>query len=418
MKVIHGIDEPLRRITVSLSRYFKGIDCIERMKNSVVCRLTKKENRVLVLATYMQLLLLMIQLLIYSAIGTSMVVHGVVLAAAIVVMLFCIPIWIRYFMLKAGMIYAMALMVVMVQFLLFAENRRFFVEIMFPFFCMCIPSFINISAVNDDEIHIDILRKMSWAIFVTGEIYLGSIFLYGMKDADYSMSYSYYMLLPSLIFTYLFNKEKKVVYLLVSIASFISMFMIGSRGASLIWVLFFVVSFLFSDRKWILKFPVVLGGGLLAFHYGTILVFAAKFLGKIGFESRTLLLLLRGEILTHDSGRNLLRMKAFQAIKANPFTGNGIGSDFRLLGTYTHNLFLDLFMHYGVVFGVLIVVAFMTIISVSFYKSENKMFTFLMFCFGFLPLMVSGTYLVEAALWIYLGYCCRKLPVRINFESI
>ena len=43
---------------------------------------------------YMQLLLLMIQLLIYSAIGTSMVVHGVVLAAAIVVMLFCIPIWI------------------------------------------------------------------------------------------------------------------------------------------------------------------------------------------------------------------------------------------------------------------------------------------------------------------------------------
>jgi len=58
MKVIHGIDEPLRRITVSLSRYFKGIDCIERMKNSVVCRLTKKENRVLVLATYMQLLLL------------------------------------------------------------------------------------------------------------------------------------------------------------------------------------------------------------------------------------------------------------------------------------------------------------------------------------------------------------------------
>ena len=93
-------------------------------------------------------------------------------------------------------------------------------------------------------------------------------------------------------------------------------------------------------------------------------------------------------------------------------------SDFRLLGTYTHNLFLDLFMHYGVVFGVLIVVAFMTIISVSFYKSENKMFTFLMFCFGFLPLMVSGTYLVEAALWIYLGYCCRKLPVRINFESL
>ena len=179
-----------------------------------------------------------------------------------------------------------------------------------------------------------------------------------------------------------------------------------------------MVSFLFSDRKWILKFPVVLGGGLLAFHYGTILVFAAKFLGKIGFESRTLLLLLRGEILTHDSGRNLLRMKAFQAIKANPFTGNGIGSDFRLLGTYTHNLFLDLFMHYGVVFGVLIVVAFMTIISVSFYKSENKMFTFLMFCFGFLPLMVSGTYLVEAALWIYLGYCCRKLPVRINFESL
>ena len=93
-------------------------------------------------------------------------------------------------------------------------------------------------------------------------------------------------------------------------------------------------------------------------------------------------------------------------IKTKPLTGYGIMADrFYLIDSYAHNLFLELWVHFGVFFGSLIAFAFIYLPAKNLKKLDDstKMFIVMLMCMLFSKLMFSGTYLTERYLYLMLG---------------
>ena len=89
-------------------------------------QLKNKEYTSLILATYMQFPLLMLQSLCYLFLGESAFIHNIVLVLAVVFMLICIPVWIKYKLINICLIYGMVLFIYLTQYALFSENRPYF----------------------------------------------------------------------------------------------------------------------------------------------------------------------------------------------------------------------------------------------------------------------------------------------------
>ena len=128
----------------------------------------------------------------------------------------------------------------------------------------------------------------------------------------------------------------------------------------------------------------------------------------LGFNSRSLSYIASGDFL-NSSGRNEITSMSISMIISKPLFGNGIGSDLATIGQYTHNLFLDLLLHYGVVIGILLSIVVLCLLLIGLFRSNNKSIFVLFFCAGFLPSMISGTYLSSVFLWLFLGYCFRHV---------
>ena len=202
--------------------------------------------------------------------------------------------------------------------------------------------------------------------------------------------------------------------MVLSILSFISMFLIGSRGAAITWILYFVISFFISKNKITYKGIVVIAFTLFLMFYQKLLDWINKILLNFGIQSRSLLLLEQGQLLNHDSGRGNLRQITINIIREHPFLGNGVGSDYRILGEYTHNIVLDLFMHFGIVVGSMFLMGIIVIVAVGFLKSKDKQFALVFISYGAIPILVSGTYLSASNFWIMLGFLFSQIPIAIS----
>ena len=235
------------------------------------------------------------------------------------------------------------------------------------------------------------------------------------EEIGYSMSFGYCFLLPTL---YLFHQDNYLDRIL-SIVLLLMILLDGSRGPVAVAGLFICYELLFASgtknkAKSIFLFVVIGAIGI-------------AFLSKNGFfeESRTVTLAMNGEFISHDSGREeLLYIPAMRKIEESPIVGWGVGSDRALLGFYTHNVFLEVFMHYGIMGGgALFLIFFYHCIRVFFDKkrlsSQGGRTVFIMlFLFGFVPMLVSGSYLTSFHFAVLLGYMIRLKSIHINNNMI
>lgn len=183
----------------------------------------------------------------------------------------------------------------------------------------------------------------------------------------YSLSFGYAMLLPSIIFLYIFFKKKSILYLLLSVAGIGLIFLQGSRGALLMLAIFvglMVISGIIDSKdatyKTIKIIAIILAIVFIFAFGGTILRTVVNMLKSIGFESRTLDLLVSGDF-TNDSGRNIIWSSVYDAIKTGGLFGYGAFGDrpfvfpHHYVG-YSHNIFLELICSFGIIGGIISVV--------------------------------------------------------------
>ena len=107
-----------------------------------------------------------------------------------------------------------------------------------------------------------------------------------------------------------------------------------------------------------------------------------------------------------SNSRTVLKEKTLDAISENPVWGYGIMGDRVVLGTYCHNIFLELLCDFGVVLGTLFIVALVAIIFIAIrktWKTEYFFFVSGMIIAVVVKLMFSNSYIVEPDFFFMLG---------------
>ena len=128
--------------------------------------------------------------------------------------------------------------------------------------------------------------------------------------------------------------------------------------------------------------------------------------------------LLEADIL-NSSGRDLILEDLLSAIAKRPLWGYGLAGDMGLIGHYAHNIIVEMWVSFGVIFGSLLFLMIIYILVRGYQKALNadtKKFILLLVCSSFLRLFLSGTFLNEELLFFLFGVCISQIRLKGNME--
>lgn len=277
-----------------------------------------------------------------------------------------------------------------------------------------LPTFLMVRSIpNYDEI-VNRLWILAYVIFAFC-IYL--LFIANSENLsptqqgyDTYMVIGYQLGLSSilLIENYYHTKEKKIKHklnLCVGVIAFIMVIIYGSRGTLIVCVVYFIHLVIESWRKnkaTKQMVVVVLGFILVIVFRDTILELVLSVSEAFGVKSRTVAWLMNQDSNIASSGRDVIYSQAFISIKDEPLFGFGLMGDRKVLGGYSHNIFLELLLSYGLFFGSILSLC----IVVGYFKSmfnEKTARINVLVVFGFVQLLFSGSYAHNGSFWVALG---------------
>lgn len=304
-------------------------------------------------------------------------------------------------------------------------SSSYVAAIAFDFLILTFPMYFIGLSFNLEESKTDLFWASLVSLLATMAYQFYYIYSGRSFDGNSSMHTAYW-LLPSVLYlaAYAMNHKQKIYFLLAVISS-VCMLLFGSRGPILILVVFWALCIfkeLVSIKSKGVKFLYI---GLISIcvflvfykdNFIKILEFMSEFVGNLGFHTRIFDVLIKGNAMD-DSGRGALQDIIIGKISENPLFGYGMMSDRIFINelqnfsginlfAYVHNLFLEIWCHWGVILGTLILLVVISIPVRSLYICKNKekfYFILMLICYVFIKLFISGSYLYEANLYLLLG---------------
>lgn len=259
----------------------------------------------------------------------------------------------------------------------------------------------------------------------------------GEATEEYNMN-SAYMLLPSVMYLLYYAAYKdRSKYWAIAIASSLMMFIFGTRGPILCILAFVIVYFLHrtvvshKGRNYFLLALFSAGTIFLSTYdnfFKRLAYVLSSIFGRIGFSTRIFDFLVAGDA-TVSAGRDYLTNQTIDAIIANPIFGYGFTGDQYLLGVYCHNLFLELWCHFGVIGGSVILLCLLALSVTALIKAARspKIFYFalMLICMVYVKLMLSNSYTLEPYFYFMIGAfvainrkCKKTKPLAFYDDNI
>ncbi len=228
--------------------------------------------------------------------------------------------------------------------------------------------------------------------------------------------YVAYNLLPSAMYlVYYASMKCRKTYWLIAAASALTMFVYGTRGPILCIIVYVAIYLLhrFSKTSNKRKFILVL---VMLFSLAFVLVYDDLFVKiaylisdifeRFGFSTRIFDFFVSGDVAV-SKGRDYLTNQIIEYISENLIFGYGFMGDQYLLGVYCHNLILEMWCHYGVILGTLVLVGLVVLTVVALIKSRSnkKMFFFVIMLASmiYVKLMLSNSYTLEPYFYFMIG---------------
>lgn len=288
--------------------------------------------------------------------------------------------------------------------LIFPENIPYLIENSKQFFIYVLPfSWIAVYLTRNQDF-ISVFLKIGKTKFVIALITQIVIFIFpktDIFDGDY-MDASNAMLVGIMSVFYLAYKDRKMVDIILSICGIFITLISGSRNVLVAIIVFWILVFIQMNRrkKFIWLTGILFFGCLLLIFYRPILELVSKIATDIGFSAHLIDALLTNSVF-EDSTRLKLFEGFWQAILERPFFGYGVLGD-RAISIpkgiwhkpmYPHNIILELFIDFGMLFGSLIITWY-AIKIIQGFKSKNEKYkgaVFVLFCCSIVKLMVSST---------------------------
>jgi len=281
--------------------------------------------------------------------------------------------------------------------------------------------FIYAFSIDDTSILMNIYMRVSLIIFFIG-ILIGILVLAKVISlGTYSMPYSYYMLIPAISFLKKFLEKINLKNFISFFITLIIILVFGSRGAVVCIAVYFILFiFINFDKK--RKIAI-----LVSFSISAILLWIFKnivnnlivnLISFFGIKSRTLTIFLNN--IFYTSGRENIYNSINELIAQNPLIGIGMAGDRLYLGSYSHNIFLEIISGFGIIMGTMILMLLIIMIFISLFtqNKEKANVNLIWFSIGFIPLLFSGSYLTYFSFWIYLGIALKSMISYKNNKNI
>lgn len=317
--------------------------------------------------------------------------------------------------------YWIYVLVALVSMGFFTQNRVFIQEEWYSILITAVPAyFIGVSFS---------FRSCSRDLFWCSAVGVFCVFFYrlylinsgAILEAD-DMDAAY-KLLPSVMYLICYASIKKQkLYWAIAIVSLPILFIFGTRGPIICVLVYFMVLVVIdvmrtrNIKKFILFFIILLIVLAVVVNESVflrIISIASGIFERAGFSTRIFEFFLAGN-MWESKGREYLIKSAMAAIMENPIKGYGFMGDRDLLGFYVHNIWVEIWCHFGIILGTIIILAMVGLTGFALIKSrKSRDFKFLLMlvCLVFIKLSLSGSYVFEPYLYLMLGFSvaiCRR----------
>lgn len=231
---------------------------------------------------------------------------------------------------------------------------------------------------------------------------------------SYDLSFGYDVLIFALVFLYSAMNERKIVDMVMAIAGLVMIFLGGSRGPLLCVAIFMIFYFAVkmvdakAKNKIIISSLVGCVGVFVYLSYEYILNAVVHMMDKFGVSSRTLTMLLQGNV-ADDNGRARIWGAAVQMIKDNPFGYGALGTRHVIFYYHDvghcHQLFLEILVDFGIIVGIILIIFLLVnAFKIMFSKTDFEWKAVFLIFFGrACQLLLSGTYWHVASFWGCIG---------------
>lgn len=286
-----------------------------------------------------------------------------------------------------------------------------------------LPLFFLGASISNYEQFFSKLKKTCYALCLLSVLGIFVFKTNGSIIYSYSQDTGYQVLIPFSVFFADFLIHKKRLSLLWSIVAVVIMLIGGARGPLLSFALCFLIELLFlqkiTTKKIVIGCSLVICAFLLYYILFNLLINEISNLFEaIGLSTRILDGIKTGTIYADDS-RKQLSDYSINYANTHWFVGSGILNDRTLLyneltvdtnktlfGQYSHNIFLELLVQYGMLLGLFL--SFITIyilfrVMMFKEKEDTKIILFVFLSIGFLPLLVSYSYLTYQYFYLFIG---------------
>lgn len=284
-------------------------------------------------------------------------------------------------------------------------------------FTVFIPMGIAVLSINDTGI---LLKRLYFAAWPTQFILLFVLFSRG--NFDYSMIGGYALIFQTLIIFDHYIEKHKWYDLVMCIADLVVIFIYGSRGPLLCACVMIVTKVLFSASTNIKKkigiiFSTCVLSGVIFLFYNNLINGLIKLTNIMGYSSRNLYLLLNGRI-SSESGREAIQSYYLQEIMEGPVLGHGIAGGWIAVGRYPHNIFIELLLSFGPVFGVLVSLC---IIVLCYFAIKNgthdkRRLCHVLFAYS-IYLLLSDSFLRSPMFFMLIFLGIQSFPMKFKSGS-
>lgn len=318
--------------------------------------------------------------------------------------------------------------------LTFLIDNSFFVlrfKIIIKFILNCVLLFYILYSIGDVEKILKNFYKMSYFNLFLCILYYLQMLNNKTVLLSQGQTLSYILSFYSLILIYYITSKFNGLDFFCLILDLFLLLQFGSRTILLVVLLYLFYRMFFliwkkyltlnlKKKKLLILFLVLLLGiGLLVlFNLKEISLFLYDFLMSKGIYNRFLRLLSEGTFLSSTSGRfDSFYTIIFDGILSNPL-GKGLAYDRVLIyqnymllnstpvsfeGCYSHNFFLEYFITFGIPLGIFILYRVLRNIIKIFKKYNYKDIIILFFFIGFVPLLLTSSFLVYKNFWIFIS---------------
>ena len=333
----------------------------------------------------------------------------------IVPLLFSLPYFLKNLKIFDYLFYIIIVFIYVLNFGFYPENTEFLIDRIYPVFCLTLPVYFIGRLTTLEQVEKGLATISYLVIYIYALYYL--FYIGGVSnadsDVDYNMSASYHILPHVLLVLWQTMKRFSAFNIITSLLGILMILSFGTRGPLVCSISFVVIYVLFIAKfrhQILLKTIIAFIGVLFLMFLNPIMLGIQYLLMSIGMSTRITDFYFESS-LDKSLGREYIQDTLYNVMRSeNYFWGHGILSSYNYIETYPHNLYLELVFSFGYIPGILLFLLLTTMFIGAYKKFNNtdiRSFLCVLMCASVIKLFMSGSFLDESLLFLFIGYCLK-----------